>query len=103
MLECAESPKKFHIISGSDLGVVEKNIINKELGVLDIFNGLAEYRPKGAGGVGLAHLEFCGKIIYVLGYGDRARWKKVLGGSFPLREKPLGPCARQKRRAVGLR
>ena len=42
MLKVAESPKKLHILSGLDLGTIEKNIINKDLGITDMFGSLAE-------------------------------------------------------------
>lgn len=84
MLKVAESPHKQHILSGLDLGTVEKNIINKELGVLDIFAGLVTYNPNGKGTESIPHLVFKTKagekIIYVFGYDNRARWKKALGG-----------------------
>jgi len=31
VLKVADSPKKLHVISGLDLGTIEKNIINKDL------------------------------------------------------------------------
>ena len=37
MLMVAESRQKLHIISGLDTGTIEKNIINKDLGIKDIF------------------------------------------------------------------
>ena len=86
MLRVAESPKQIHIISGLDLGTIEKNIISKELGILDDFGDLVSYWPGGRGPHALPHLEFTTagglKIIYVLGYGDKARWKKALGGQY---------------------
>lgn len=86
LLRVAKSPKKQHIISGLDTGTIEKNILNKELGVLDIFSGLLEYNPNGKGAESLPHLIFHtkkgDKIIYVLGYDNRARWKKALGGQY---------------------
>ena len=33
ILKCAESSKKIHILSGLDLGTIEKNIINKDMRV----------------------------------------------------------------------
>jgi PBSX family phage terminase large subunit len=86
MLRVAESPKRQHILSGLDTGTIEKNIINKELGVLDIFEGLVDYNPNGRGAESLPHLLFRSpkgeKIVYVLGYDNRARWKKALGGQY---------------------
>ncbi len=82
MLKVAASPKKLHILSGLDLGTIEKNIINKDLGVLDIFGELAQYNASGRGQHSLPHIAFNGKIIYVLGYDNKARWKKALGGQY---------------------
>lgn len=86
MLRVAESPKLQHILSGLDTGTIEKNIINKELGILDIFAGLVDYNPSGRGAESLPHMVFrvgeTEKIIYVLGYDNKARWKKALGGQY---------------------
>lgn len=86
MLKVADSPKKLHILSGLDLGTIEKNIINKDLGILDVFGPLAEYNAAGKGKNSLPHFLFHtgseDKIIYVLGYDNKARWKKALGGQY---------------------
>jgi len=86
MLKVAESPKKIHILSGLDLGTVEKNIITKELGILDDFGDLVTYYRGGRGEHSLPHLAFQTdnglKIIYVLGYDNKTRWKKALGGQY---------------------
>ena len=81
MLRVAESPKRQHILSGLDTGTIEKNIINKELGILDIFEGLVEYNPNGRGAESLPHLLYRTpngeKIVYVLGYDNRALIDKI--------------------------
>ena len=86
MLRVAESPKKIHILAGLDLGTIEKNIINKDLGILDDFGSLVEYNAGGKGKNSLPHLLFHpssgDKVIYVLGYDNKARWKKALGGQY---------------------
>ena len=86
LLMIAKSDKKQHIISGLDTGTIEKNILNKELGIMDIFAGLLEYNPNGKGAESMPHLIFKtpkgAKIIYILGYDNRARWKKALGGQY---------------------
>ena len=86
ILKCAESSKKIHILSGLDLGTIEKNIINKDLGILDDFGSLVEYNAKGKGQYSLPHLILHTskgeKIIYILGYDNKARWKKALGGQY---------------------
>ena len=86
MLRVAESSKRYHIIAGLDLGTLEKNIINPDFGILDIFGNLATYRAGGGAGISLPHIS-CRtpdgeKIIYTLGYDNKARWKKALGGQY---------------------
>ncbi len=86
MLRVAESPKKIHIISGLDTGTIEKNIINKDLGIIDIFGELVEYNPSGKGEYSMPHLIYHtgggNKVVYILGYDNKARWKKALGGQY---------------------
>ena len=86
MLKVADSPKKLHVLSGLDLGTIEKNIINKDLGITDIFGGLVEYNASGRGNHSLPHMIYKtpagDKIIYVLGYDNKTRWKKALGGQY---------------------
>lgn len=86
MFKVASSKKKLHIISGLDTGVIEKNILNKDCGLLEVFTGLVEYNASGKGINSLPHLIYHtqngDKIIYVLGYDNKARWKKALGGQY---------------------
>lgn len=86
MLKVAESSKKIHILSGLDLGTIEKNIINKELGIKDDFGDLVDYWPSGHGEYSLPYIEFHSskgvKIIFILGYDNKTRWKKALGGQY---------------------
>lgn len=86
MLKVAKSPKKIHILSGLDLGTIEKNIINKDLGICDVFGSLVEYNSNGKGKHSLPHIVYHTKsgekIIYVLGYDNKTRWKKALGGQY---------------------
>jgi phage terminase large subunit len=83
MLRVAMSDKKDHVIAGADLGTVEKNIINSELGLLAQFKDVTEYYSNGKGKIRLPHIEYHTdkgiKIIYVCGYDNKAKWKKVLG------------------------
>ena len=83
MLMVAKSKRKDHILAGTDIGTVEKNILNSDLGLISQFKEVAEYNPNGKGGIRLPHVQFetlnGTKIIYVLGYDDKTRWKKVLG------------------------
>lgn len=86
MLRVAESPRRLHVLAGLDQGTIEKNIITKELGILEDFGDLVEYCPGGRGEDRMAHLLLHtsggDKKIYVLGYADKARWKKALGGQY---------------------
>jgi PBSX family phage terminase large subunit len=86
MLKVAESRKKIHILSGLDLGTIEKNIINKDLGIADVFGSLVEYNASGRGKNSLPHILYHtghgDKVIYVLGYDNKKRWKKALGGQY---------------------
>lgn len=84
ILKCIASKKKQHGLSALDIGTAEKNIISKDLGVLDFFGDDIEYYPNGHGNDKLSHLLVHttkgDKIIYVFGYNDTTKWKKALGG-----------------------
>ena len=86
MLKIAESPKKLHIIAAKDTGTAEKNIINKDLGIIDDFGVLTEYNGNGTKDDKIPHILFHtsggDKIIYVMGYGDKKKWQKALGGQY---------------------
>lgn len=86
LFKVAKSKQVQHIISGQNLGVVEKNIINADLGIIDIFGGTVEYNARGKGKNTLSHLVYHtnngDKIIYILGYDNETRWKNALGGQY---------------------
>ncbi|WP_370771197.1 terminase [Eubacterium ramulus] len=86
ILKVAESPKKLHIIAAKDTGTAEKNIINKDLGIIDDFGDLAEYNGNGTKDDKIPHILFHtsggDKVIYVMGYGDKKKWQKALGGQY---------------------
>lgn len=86
MLEVAESPKRQHIIAGLDTGTIEKNLIGKDHGILYEWGPLVDYNGNGSSTEKLPHLLFHteggDKLIYVLGYDDKKRWKKALGGQY---------------------
>ena len=86
MLRVAESPKKLHILAADDTGAAEKNIINKDLGILDDFGILVEYKGNGSGEYKMPHILFHtsggDKIIFVVGYGNKSKWKDALGGQY---------------------
>lgn len=86
MLKVAESPKKLHILAADDTGAAEKNIIQKDLGILDDFGVLVEYKGNGSGEYKMPHLLYHtsngDKIVFVVGYGNKRKWKDALGGQY---------------------
>ena len=86
MLKVAQSPKKLHILAADDTGAAEKNIIQKDLGILDDFGILVQYNGNGSGEYKMPHLLFHtgdgDKIIFVVGYGNKRKWKDALGGQY---------------------
>ena len=86
MLKVAQSKQKLHILASDDTGAAEKNIINKELGIIDDFGVLVEYKGNGSGEYKMPHIVFHApagdKIIFVVGYGNKSKWKKALGGQY---------------------
>lgn len=86
MLKVAASPKKLHIIAADDTGAAEKNIIQKDLGILDDFGILTEYKGAGSAAYKMPHILFHtraeDKIILIVGYSTKAKWKDALGGQY---------------------
>lgn len=86
MLKVAQSPKKLHIIAADDTGAAEKNIINKDLGIIDDFGILTDYNGNGSKSYKMPHIVFHtsggDKIIFVVGYGNKKKWKDALGGQY---------------------
>lgn len=87
MLEVAESSRPQHIIAGLDTGTIEKNIIDKDHGISEEWGPLVEYNGNGTKDLKLPHIIFhvapgIDKKILILGYDDKKRWKKALGGQY---------------------
>lgn len=86
MVTVAKSTKQAHAIAGLNLGVIERNIVNKDCGIQEVFGDLVEYYPNGHGKVRLPHIVFHtpngDKIVYLVGYDTKATWKKILGTQF---------------------
>lgn len=86
ILKVWQSPKKLHILAADDTGTAEKNIINKDLGILDDFGKLIDYNGNGSKDYKMPHLVVHSstgdKIVIVVGYSDRNRWKDALGGQY---------------------
>lgn len=77
-----KSTKTKHLIAGESIGTIESNIINNDHGLLDLYGDEIEYNPRGKGKVRLPHLKMGEHIIYLVGYDNISRFKKVLGGQF---------------------
>ncbi len=77
----SRSDKKLHIIAAKTTGIAEKNIINSDFGILDIHSN-AIYCGNGDKNDKLPHIKFEGKIIYILGYDNKDKWKMALGGQY---------------------
>ena len=86
ILEVANSNKKHHIMAALDKGTLEKNLIHKDHGIAEEWAGICEYFGNGRGNDTLPHIAVASpygeKIIYCLGYADKAKWKKALGGQY---------------------
>lgn len=86
MFQVAKSKKKMHVIAAKTTGVAEKNIINKEYGITDVFGDLVRYNGNGDKDNKIPHIKYKtsngDKIIYVLGYDNVDKWKMALGSQF---------------------
>ncbi len=74
-------------MAADDTGAAEKNIIQKDLGILDVFpSTLVEYKGNGSSAYKMPHIIVHtvrgDRIIFIVGYRDRARWKDALGGQY---------------------
>ncbi len=86
MLKVAKSSKKMHVIASKTTGVCEKNIIQKEYGITDVFGDLVKYNGNGDKDNKIPHIRYQTpngeKIIYILGYDNADKWKMALGSQF---------------------
>ncbi|WP_138210131.1 terminase large subunit domain-containing protein [Hathewaya histolytica] len=86
MLKVAKSKKKMHVIAAKTTGVAEKNIIQKEYGIIDVFGDLVKYNGNGDKDNKIPHIKYQTsngeKIIYILGYDNVDKWKMALGSQF---------------------
>ncbi|MBS6503485.1 terminase [Clostridium tertium] len=86
MLKVAKSKKKMHVIAAKTTGVAEKNIIQKEYGIIDVFGDLVRYNGNGDKDNKIPHIRYTTgngeKIIYILGYDNIDKWKMALGSQF---------------------
>lgn len=86
MLQVAKSKKKMHVIAAKTTGVAEKNIIQKEYGIIDVFGDLVKYNGNGDKDNKIPHIRYNTlngeKVIYILGYDNSDKWKMALGSQF---------------------
>lgn len=86
MLQVAKSKKKMHVIAAKTTGVAEKNIIQKEHGIIDVFGDLVRYNGNGDKDNKIPHIRYNTlngeKVIYILGYDNSDKWKMALGSQF---------------------
>ena len=75
------SDKKLHVIAAKTTGKAEETIIQQDNGILDLHHG-AVYCGNGDKDYKLPHIKFEGKVIYILGYGNRDKWEMALGAQF---------------------
>lgn len=76
----APKNKKQFVIAASDATVAERMFIDNPSSFYNIFKSLCRHEQKGVGGNRIVIETPTGdKIIYLVGYDDKARWKKILG------------------------
>ena len=81
MIKVSASDKKLHIIAGRTTGVVEKNILQQDNGILDLHTN-ATYYGNGDKDYKFPHIKFEDKIILVMGYDTKDKWENALGGQY---------------------
>lgn len=81
MIKVSASSKKLHIIAGRTTGVVEKNILQQDNGILDLHRN-ATYYGNGDKDYKFPHIKFEDKIILIMGYDTRDKWENALGGQY---------------------
>lgn len=81
MIKVSASAKKLHIIAGRTAGVVEKNILQQDNGILDLHRN-AVYYGNGDKDYKFPHIKFEDKIILIMGYDTKDKWENALGGQY---------------------
>jgi len=71
-----------HLIAGDSLGTVVSNVLSTgDCGMLDNFPNI-EFYLNGSSEQKIPHLKIDDDIVYLVGYSDIGKYKKVLGGQF---------------------
>lgn len=77
-----KSKRKKHLIAAESLGVIISNILsNGEYGLLDVYPEI-QASFNGSHKQKLPHIRIGDNIVFLVGYSDIAKFKKVLGGQF---------------------
>lgn len=77
-----KSIRRKHLIASESLGVLVSNILSTgDCGLLDNFPDIELYL-NGSNEQKLPHLKIGDDVVFLVGYSDIARFKKVLGGQF---------------------
>ena len=84
MIDVMESPKKLHVLMGKTTGVVEKNIINSDTGIIDVWGSVFKYFGNGSKNYKFPHLITEGgeKVIVIIGYDNVTSCRNILGSQF---------------------
>lgn len=86
MFKVAKSDDKIHFIASKTTGDCEKNIIQPDLGIMDVFGNKVTYHGNGDKDNKIPHLKYTTpkgvKVVYVLGYDNKEKWQKALGSQF---------------------
>lgn len=82
MLKVLQMPDRLHFIASKAVGDAEKNIIQSDLGLAEIFGQELVYMGNGSANYKIPHLLIRDKVVFILGYSDRTKWEKALGSQF---------------------
>lgn len=82
ILKVNASDRKQHFIAGESGPVTYRNLIDDDLGITTLFKNVKHGTDKKKGNyLSMTDTQGRLKLIYVFGYGDESKWKKVLGGT----------------------
>lgn len=80
------SPKPLHCLCGKSKGIIEKNIINADVGLKDIWGDMIEYHGNGTKDNSIPHIIFHGphgdKTIYLASYDNKTSMEKTVGSQY---------------------
>lgn len=87
IMKVMQSSRNQHILAGRNVGVIAKNIIESDMGILKVWGSVVDFYPNGKGSQKLPHLiVHCNggidKIVFVVNYNNVSSWKTLLGGQY---------------------